>query len=279
MTPRDRAAARLVAIALLTLIGAASSSHAAALYTLTDLGQVKGTNYSFNSSGQVAIGDGLGRSQDGQYYIQTMQDPQLGPYRAFLGITGQQPTALNVILNPNANGDDFAFAVNKSGTVVGVEQLTSAALLGLPFLYTQSGGAQVVPTPYPSSNIYDSTAAAYSINDAGLIVGTANGGPGEYGSTAFLSDGKTSWDLNTLLVPGSGLMLTSATDINDDGQILAVAVDSQYRNHNVLLTPNPTPAPEPASWLMVASGVLALGLRRLVGRPRPGPSALASSKE
>ena len=142
MTLRDRAAARLVAIALLTLLGAASSSHAAALYTVADLGLSNDIYYSFNASGQVTIGNSPGRSQDGQYYIQTMQDPQLGPYRAFLGITGQQPTALNVIFN-SGNDEVFAFAVNKSGAVVGVDQIASSSLLGLPFLYTQSGGAQI----------------------------------------------------------------------------------------------------------------------------------------
>jgi probable HAF family extracellular repeat protein len=44
-------------------------------------------------------------------------------------------------------------------------------------------------------------------------------------------------DLNTLVAPGSGLMLQWARNINDRGEIAAYGADSAGNNHNVLLIP------------------------------------------
>ena len=127
---------------------------------------------------------------------------------------------------------------------------------GTAFSFTIDGGSKAVLVPY-----LDSDATALGINEAGQIVGTVFHGA----SSAFLTDGQSSWDLNTLVGPGGEFLLTSASDINDLGQIVGRSFDMRDdTDHFFLLTPTATP--EPSSILMFALGVSAYGLRRWAGR-------------
>ncbi|WP_435005308.1 hypothetical protein P12x_003203 [Tundrisphaera lichenicola] len=94
---------------------------------------------------------------------------------------------------------------------------------------------------------------SHSLNDNGQIVGafTVPVGDNISPSThAFLTANQSSWDLNTLIAPGTGLILSSAIDINDLGQITGKATDAQGKIHNYLLTPTP----EPATALVILAG-------------------------
>lgn len=70
-----------------------------------------------------------------------------------------------------------------------------------------------------------------SINDAGQVVGG-----GRNGHAWLYSDG-AEYDLNTLLVSGSGVTLIGASAINNRGQIVAYATNSTGIVSAVLLTP------------------------------------------
>jgi PEP-CTERM motif len=88
---------------------------------------------------------------------------------------------------------------------------------------------------------------------------------GYSGNRAFLSDGKSAWDLNTLIDPNHDFLLTSATDINNLGQIVGLAFDNRDNTYDYYLL-TPTPTPEPSTLLLVAQGGLLYYWRRRAGR-------------
>jgi hypothetical protein len=102
------------------------------------------------------------------------------------------------------------------------------------------------------------------------VVGTSGTvGPTAYTNcTSGLSHGilysnGTLTDVNALLDQAAGWCLTSASAINDSGQIAGVGINPDGYYHAFLLTPTvPVPA---AAWLF-GSGLLGLaGLRRRAG--------------
>jgi probable HAF family extracellular repeat protein len=80
---------------------------------------------------------------------------------------------------------------------------------------------------------------AKGINDAGQVVGSSydisNGD-----RYAFLHNGTTMTNLNSLITPGSGWMLEDATGINNAGQIVGRGFIG-LEAHAFLLTPVPEP--------------------------------------
>jgi len=75
---------------------------------------------------------------------------------------------------------------------------------------------------------------AYGVNAAGLAVGTSTTA-GELGRRAFLWNGTAMVDLNTLIPPGSGIILTEAHGISENGNITGSALVGR-ETHAVLLT-------------------------------------------
>jgi probable HAF family extracellular repeat protein len=70
-----------------------------------------------------------------------------------------------------------------------------------------------------------------AINSHGVIVGLSGNG-------AFVWSAGTFQALNNLIPPGSGFVLTDATAINDNGQIVANGYSTtNYQTHAFLLTP------------------------------------------
>jgi len=73
-----------------------------------------------------------------------------------------------------------------------------------------------------------------STNDSGEVVGIC----GDSFNCAFLwEDGGPIVDLNTLVPPGSGLLINEADQINDRGEIAAQSWDANGNNHILLLIP------------------------------------------
>ena len=71
---------------------------------------------------------------------------------------------------------------------------------------------------------------ASGINASGQVVG-------ESGYHAFLYSSGTMTDLNNLIDPSSGWMLTQATGINTQGQIVCEGENASGQNRVFLLTP------------------------------------------
>jgi hypothetical protein len=78
----------------------------------------------------------------------------------------------------------------------------------------------IIAIPVPSVD-----AQAADINDSGIVVGTmkASGGLSTYHAWVYLGGAVT--NVNSLVVPGSGLHIAFAYAINNLGQIAGVAID------------------------------------------------------
>lgn len=112
------------------------------------------------------------------------------------------------------------------------------------------GGTMTDLTPDARSS------AGYDINNLNHVVGTVD-------NRAFWYTGGKVIDLNTLIDPNADLLLTAAIAINDRDQILAKGCDRAgvFCNETVLLN-SVYAIPEPREYLMLAAGLLTLGLRR-----------------
>jgi probable HAF family extracellular repeat protein len=129
---------------------------------------------------------------------------------------------------PNGKGA-AAFGINKNGTIVG------SADVGTLFsthavLWTPTAGIQDLGTLTSGGSDI-----AFAINSRSQIVGTDSGSNGV--SSAFLyTHAKLMMNLNSLIRPGSGWQLQSATAINDSGFIAVTGVTHSFQRA-VLLTP------------------------------------------
>jgi probable HAF family extracellular repeat protein len=256
------------------LLVPASRVAADPLYSVTDLGAVSqsdasvgtlvGKSINIDQAGNVSYSPGGGwssatstalvpdgdrpmwqvvkPSDNGQYVVGTAERAQ-EPFfwDAFLA-TGGKATAIGPVFPSDHEQFSGAYAVNNSGQAVGVtSDLTANSSSG--FLSTPGRGTVLIP----------GLGAAFGINNLGQVVG-ASQVQGASTWHAFLSNnGQAAVDLNTLIPDSSRWTLTSATGINDKGQIVGYGVDASGNSHAVLLTPdgtgNPTPAapvPEPS---------------------------------
>jgi probable HAF family extracellular repeat protein len=82
---------------------------------------------------------------------------------------------------------------------------------------------------------------ASGINNSGQIVGGSRIDDNQFAHAVLYENGAV-LDLNSLIAPGSGLLLVSANDINDLGWIVGNAVDVNGGGRGFLLTPVPEPS-------------------------------------
>ena len=178
---------------------------------------------------------------------------------------GTTPTDLGTLSGSNSYGS----GINASGQVAGFSNYSGSN--SSSFHAVRWDGT----TPTDLGTLGGDYSEALAINDSGDVVGISNLATGNQ-FNAFLYTGGTMYDLDSLLVPGSGV--TSLTigqgaysfgngftsfggagdSINDLGQIVA--------NSNlgpVILTPIATPEPASAALLMGGGALLALRRRRV----------------
>lgn len=151
-------------------------------------------------------------------------------------------TVLPSLADPLGYGS-FATGINGSGQVVGASGLD--AVLWSGGVATDLGNLD--PTGYSVAN---------AINAAGLAVGTSYG---DAANRAFLWNGTSMVDLNSLIDPASGFTLVDARGINASGQIVGTAL---YRGQAVAFVAQPVPEPG----AMAALGLGALGIVRRTKR-------------
>jgi hypothetical protein len=143
----------------------------------------------------------------------------------------------------------FAYAINNSGQVVGYSNVVNPLWTTLPDGYFDAGfvtdpnGGAFHLLGAPSANSVGWTTRANDINDSGEVVGEemeypSFGNNWASGEWAVLWTATGGYDLNKLIPANSGVTLTRALGINNDGQISAISSNGHY----VLLTPAP-PAP------------------------------------
>lgn len=108
----------------------------------------------------------------------------------------------------------------------------------------------------------DVSSQAIAINGNSQVVGWS-------GTRAFLWQTGSIFDLNEMIPSGSGWTLTTATGINDLGQIVGTGLfDGQTRAFLLTLdigsSSGASPMPEPSTLSLLALGT-AVGMRRLRG--------------
>lgn len=148
------------------------------------------------------------------------------PNRAFLleDLLSSSPRLID--LGTLGGGDAQANAINERGQIVGTSSNATGAQRA--FVWTTADGM----TQLGDLGISSSFAAAYALNDNGIIVG-------QYGPRATIWDADGSaFDLNDLLATPIQGSLVQAEAINDEGLIIARTRGGQGV---YLLTPIPAP--------------------------------------
>ncbi len=200
--------------------------------TPTDLGSSTGNSfgYGINDSGQVAGSAAMG-----------------GGFQYAVRWTG---AALAVLGGVNSVGN----GINASGQVAGWSEVSP----GDPnFIHALLWTGQ---TPTDLGTLGGRKSYGYSVNDSGDVVGISD--IDDQGTKVpFLYTGGTMYDLNSLLLPDSGVVGlgvgNGSSSINAAGQIAGWGTIGG-QTHALLLSPTP----EPASTVLLFGGSALLALRR-----------------
>ncbi len=143
----------------------------------------------------------------------------------------------------------WGYAVNDIGQVVGCLSSQMPASLGYSaFLY--SNGSMHDLGKLPGGRV----SYASGINDAGQVVGYSETADSGTDHAIVYSNGVME-DLNSVLSPTSGWVLTDAVAINDNGQIIGDGSLNGVEEGFLL-----TPTPLPPSLLLLAPSLIGAGV-------------------
>jgi probable HAF family extracellular repeat protein len=115
--------------------------------------------------------------------------------------------------HPEAYPDSVAYDINDSGLAVGTAHVGQAEVV--PAMWQDTALTLLPPIPGEQTVSF-----AWAVNEPGQIVG--------WSKPSFFETVPTTWiegqvyDLNDLIEPGSGVEMTQAWDINDEGVIVGV---------------------------------------------------------
>jgi len=295
----------LVPLTLVVALAMAAPARATPLYSITDLGPSSypglSTTYdptgynplTINSSGKVGsylqeTVSGGGFSAGGYQVLNPQWANSNGKQYAVVGPSSTVPDGQQVIAPPGSVSS-LAQGISSTGVVVGssdsptmpnfVYSFASKAFLNLNLANLQPGAP--VPSSYYTGDRYlfsgqsDTTPFHYyGVNAQNEVVGTyfVSAQGSNYLDHAFIASltrgafGYGGLDLNNLLPPSSGWILTSATGINNAGQIVGYGINPQGTYSGYLLTPNQVPEPSVLAIFGLAS--LGLAARKLPKRMR-----------
>jgi len=223
--------------------------------TMTDLGTLDNTPGASSGGGDINnLGQIIGSSQTAD-----------GTFHPFLYSNGKMSDLGNLgtdngfsIFNPNA--------INDAGQIAGYARRANGEDTG--FLYSDGKLIDLGKLRSDFTPVF-----VQGINNAGRVTGTSFISRANYNYHAFLYNG-TMIDLNTLLpTTDSPFILESATDINDLGQIVGEGFFAlgDHERHGYLLSDLPISViPIPTPWVMLLSGLIAVGAAGVFTRRRSG---------
>jgi probable HAF family extracellular repeat protein len=200
--------------------------------TVTDLGSLGGT---FSEANAINKGGSVAG-------VSSLADENV--QHGYLYMNGKM-TDLGTL----GGNSSWATGINDAGLVVGYSRYDPLSDNLHAFMYSYG-----MMTDLGALNGGESE--ALGVNNLGQVVGRS------YGSTfsdsrGFLFDGGVMTDLNTLIDPASGWTILQAADINNKGQIAAVAAKDGI-SYAVRLD-LASPVPEPATGAMLLGGLALLG--------------------
>jgi probable HAF family extracellular repeat protein len=157
---------------------------------------------------------------------------------------------------PNLGGDEWntPTAINERGDVAGFSDHPGDVITEA-FLWTPEGGLRALEFLYDDHTLSE----AFGMNEGRQIVGLSCGAE----CRAFLWQDGAMLDLNELIAPDDGVLLTHAMDINDDGVITGRAL-IKATGERVTFVATPTGSP------------IALGATTGAKRARPATVSLTA---
>lgn len=142
---------------------------------------------------------------------------------------GMRDLGTLVIRNVEPSLDhSIAHDINDSGLVVGQSNVTEGTTYA--FITGPNGEGMI-----DLGTLGGTSSSASGINDAGQAVGWSNVASGSGHAFIIGPDGTGMSDLNSLLDLPQGVILTSAIDINNNGQVIAAGVIPQPETYALML--------------------------------------------